>query len=110
MNNIYRFLGLMQKAGKVSSGDDTVEIDMKKRFVKLLIISEDASDNTKKKFKDLADYRNIKYMIIGYKDDLGAAIGKSPRSVLAIKDMGFAKAFTEKASKINNGGDSIVKS
>lgn len=99
----------MQKAGKVSSGDDTVEIDVKKHLVKLLIISEDSSENTKKRFKDMASRKNIQYIIFGMKDDLGAAIGKSPRSILAIKDNGFAKAFLDKASKVIDGGECIVK-
>lgn len=109
MNKLYNFLGLIQKSGRMSSGEGTVELDMKKQVVKLLIISEDASENTKKKFKDMANSRGINYIIFGQMDDLGYAIGKSPRSVLAIKDNGFATAFIDKASKTNNGGECIVK-
>ncbi|KMT23065.1 L7Ae/L30e/S12e/Gadd45 family ribosomal protein [Clostridium cylindrosporum] len=109
MNKLYSFLGLIQKAGKLSSGDDTVELDIKKNMVKLLIISEDASENTKKKFEHMASSRKINFVFFGNKYDLGAAIGKSPRSILAIKDSGFAKAFTDKASNIINGGECIVK-
>ncbi len=110
MNNLYSFLGLMQKAGKLSSGDDTVELDIKKGLVNLLIISEDASENTKKRFKDIASRKNIAYIVFGEKDELGFAIGKSPRSILAIKDSGFSAAFLDKTSKINRGGECIVKS
>ncbi|MEG2337744.1 MAG: ribosomal L7Ae/L30e/S12e/Gadd45 family protein [Clostridium sp.] len=109
MNKIYSFLGLMQKSGNLCSGDDTVEIEIKKNNVVFLIISEDASNNTKNRFTALASRKNLEYLIIGDKDDLGYAIGKSPRSVLGIKNAGFAKAFKEKASHIKNGGECIVK-
>lgn len=110
MNKVYSFLGLMQKAGKLSSGDDTVEIEAKKGKAKLLIISEDASKNTRKRFEDMASSKSIDYVIFGDKSSLGMAIGKSPRSILAIKDSGFAKAFLEKVSSVKNGGVFIVKS
>lgn len=110
MNKIYSFLGLIQKAGMLSSGDDTVEIDVRKNKAKLLIISEDASANTRKKFEDMANSKKIECIVFGKKDDLGSAIGKSPRSILAVKDSGFAKAFSCKVSSINNGGVFIVKS
>lgn len=110
MNKIYGFLGLIQKSGNLSSGDDTVEIDIKKNKVKLLIISEDASENTRKRFEDIANSKSINYVIFGEKNSLGVAIGKSPRSILAVKDSGFSKAFINKVSSINNGGVFIVKS
>ncbi|WP_342455632.1 L7Ae/L30e/S12e/Gadd45 family ribosomal protein [Caloramator sp. Dgby_cultured_2] len=47
-DNLYSFIGLMQKAGKLSSGDDAVEIEIKKKKAMLVIIAEDASENTKK--------------------------------------------------------------
>lgn len=108
-NNIYSFLGLMQKSGNIVSGDDTVEIDIKKRKCKLLIIAEDASDNTKKKFLNLAAYRKIQYIFWGSKIDLGNSIGKSERAVLSIRDDGFARELLNKLSLDLNGGEGIVK-
>lgn len=108
-NKIYNFLGLVQKSGNLTSGDDGVEIDIKKRKASLLIISEDASDNTKDKFINLAKIYNIRYVIFGLKSELGYYIGKSQRSVLSIKDEKLAKSFLEKLNENNSGGDSIVK-
>lgn len=95
-NNLFSYIGLMQKSGNLSSGDDTVERDIKKGNVKLLIIAQDASDNTKKKFEDMAKYRKVPYMFFGTKDDLGISIGKSSRAIVAIKDKGFAEGFLSK--------------
>lgn len=41
-------IGMAYKAGKIISGEDPVRKAIRKNSVKLLIIAEDASDNTKK--------------------------------------------------------------
>lgn len=106
-SRIYSFLGLIQKAGKLSSGDDTVEIDIKKHKSKLLILAEDASENTKKRFQNSASHYNIPLLHFGTKEAIGYAIGKSERSILSINDEGFAETFKNKTAE--NGGVDIVK-
>ena len=69
----------------------------------LVLVSEDASDNTKKLFKDKSSYRNIPYVYFSNKLQLGYAIGKAPRAVLGIKDINLAGAI----KKILDGGDVI---
>lgn len=108
-NNMLSFLGLIKKAGKLSSGDDAVEIDIKKGRCKLLIIAEDSSENTIEKFKRLARKHNINYVNIGRKTDLGSQIGKGQTAVICIKDAQFAKTFIKKVNQNINGGDGIVK-
>lgn len=107
-NKVYNFLGLIQKSGNLTSGDDGVEIDIKKGKCKLLIISEDASENTKSKFETMAKRNNIPYIVFGTKYDLGYYIGKSLRSVLSIKNENMANALLEKIKENISGGDSIV--
>ena len=109
INKLYSYVGLIQKSGNLISGNDAVEIDIKKKKCKLLIISDDASENTKKKFDNLAKLHNINYVNYGNKEDFGRAIGKSARSVLSIKDKNFAKGFLNKIFEINTGGESVVK-
>ncbi|SEF45720.1 Ribosomal protein L7Ae [Caloramator fervidus] len=104
-SRLYSFIGLMQKAGKISSGDDAVEIDIKKRKAELVIIATDASENTKKKFINMCEYRKIEYVLFGQKDNLGQAIGKSARSVIAVKDKNFAAGFKQKLSEQKSGGE-----
>jgi ribosomal protein L7Ae-like RNA K-turn-binding protein len=106
---MYSFLGLIQKSGNLSSGDESVEIDIKKGRCRLLIIAEDASENTKKRFEDMARYRKVPYVFFGSKTELGLGLGKSDRAVIALKNEGFANAFLKKLN-CNNGGEGIVKS
>ncbi|CDF57951.1 L7Ae/L30e/S12e/Gadd45 family ribosomal protein [Thermobrachium celere] len=108
-SKLYNFLGLIQKSGNLTSGDDGVEIDIKKGKCKLLIISEDASENTRKKFQNMANNYGVPYVIFGTKDDIGHFIGKSMRSVLSIKDKNLADAFIKKLRENTSGGDNIVK-
>ena len=55
----------------------------------------DASENTKKLFKDKSSYRKINQIYFSTKVELGLAIGKSPRAVIGIKDKSLASKITE---------------
>lgn len=92
---IHSFLGLATRAGKIVSGDDSTLLDLKKGKVNLILIAEDASDNTKKLFKDKSTFRKIPYLFFSTKEEIGYAIGKSPRAVLGIKDKNFSKKIIE---------------
>lgn len=105
-NKVYSFLGLIKKAGELSTGSEIVEAEMKKGKCRLLIIADDASDNTKKKFTDAAKYRKIPYIFFGNKEMLGKALSKAEISVIAIKNEGFVKGLMSKV-EIENGGEII---
>jgi len=92
---IYSFLGLATKAGKLISGEDTTERALKSGKVYLVILAEDASDNTKNKFINMCSYRNVQIRVFGKKDLLGKFTGKNQRSVIAIVDRGFAGHLAE---------------
>ena len=87
---IYSYLGLATRAGKIVSGDDSTLLELKRGNVKLVIVAEDASNNTKKLFKDKSAYRNVAYVYFSTKLQLGLSIGKAPRAVVGVKDEGFA--------------------
>jgi ribosomal protein L7Ae-like RNA K-turn-binding protein len=109
IDKVYTFIGLIQKSGNLSSGSDAVEMDIKKNKCKLLIISIDASENTKEKFEKLAKQHNICYVYFGNKADFGFAIGKPDRTVLSIKDQNFSKGLLSKIEENIAGGEHIVK-
>ena len=94
-DKIYSFLGLATRAGKIVSGDDSTLLELKRGNVKLVIVADDASDNTKKLFKDKSSYRNIPYVYFSSKVELGYPIGNAPRSVLGVKDINFANKILE---------------
>jgi len=88
IKKVFSLIGLAMRAGKVVSGDDSTL-----GRVKLVLIAEDASNNTQKLFKDKSSYRKIPYIICSTKNDMGLAMGKSPRAVIGIKDDGFAESI-----------------
>ena len=95
MNRILSLLGLCMKAGFLSSGEVGVESAIKSGKAKILIISEDASNNTKKKFSNSSNYYGIKLITFSTKQELGRTIGKVERSILAVCNDGFAKKILE---------------
>lgn len=94
-DKIYSFIGLAAKAGKLLTGDETCERAVKSAAVYLVIVSEDASDNTKKKFEDICKYRGIDIRFFGTKEKLGKHSGKDIRSVIAVTEKGFAGHLCE---------------
>lgn len=110
-SKIYSFIGLATKAGKVASGDETCEKALKSGKAYLIIVAENASDNTKKKFSDMCSYRSIPLKVFGEKELLGRYTGKHIRSVISIMESGFAKRLEElmDGSKNELGGEQIGK-
>ena len=89
-------LSLCQKAGKVASGEFGAESSIKSGRAWLVVVAGDASENTKKKFRNMAAFYQVRYVVLSDKDTLGALLGKAQRSVLTIEDQGMAKAFAQK--------------
>lgn len=86
-------LGLATKAGKTVSGEFCTEKEIKCGRAKLVIVAADASDNTKKRFRNMCDFYNVPIYFYGEKDTLGHAMGKEFRASLAVTDAGFAKGI-----------------
>lgn len=88
--HVFSSLGLAMKAGAVVSGEFMTEKALKEGNAYLVMIAEDASDNTKKKFRNMCSYRKVPLAINGSKNDLGGAIGKEFRASLAVTNQGLA--------------------
>ena len=89
---VLNLLGLATRAGKTASGEKAI----KSGKAYLVIVSEEASDNTKKMFENSCAYYKVPVYQFGMKEELGHAMGKEMRASLAVLDSGFAKALREK--------------
>ena len=49
-------IGLATKAGKTAGGEFLTEREVKSGRAALVIVAEDASENTKKKFQNMCEY------------------------------------------------------
>ena len=91
----YMLLGLAKRAGRIAAGEFLTEKAVKSGKSMLVIVAGDASDNTKKNFRDMCTYYGVDYAEYGEKEELGHATGTQMRASLSVNDEGFAKKLKE---------------
>ncbi len=101
---VLNLIGLATKAGKAASGEFLTEKAVKTGKAFLVVVSEEASGNTKKMFTDMCTYYKVPICYFGNKDELGHAMGKEMRASLAIVDEGLAKAIVKQMNTIGGSG------
>ena len=98
---ILNLIGLATKAGKAPSGEFSTEKAVKEGKAAMVIVSEEALENTKKMFRNMCTYYKVPYFEFGSKEELGHILGKQMRASLAVIDENFSNAllkhFTAKA-------------
>ncbi len=99
---VLNMIGLAMKAGKAVSGEFSTEKAVKSGKAYLVVVSEEASENTRKMFTNRCTYYHVPICFFGRKDELGHSMGKEFRASLAITDEGFAKALVKQMNM--NGG------
>lgn len=92
-NKVLSLIGLATKAGKVASGEFSTEKSVKSGKAAIVIVADNASDNTKKMFSNMCTYYKVPLYFFGAKEELGHAMGKELRASLALLDDGFARAI-----------------
>lgn len=90
---IFSLIGIAMKSRNIVSGEFSTEKAVKEHKADLVIIAEDASDNTKKMFTNMCTYYEVPIYIFGEKIELGHAMGKEYRASLALLDKGLADAI-----------------
>ena len=101
---VINLIGLATKAGKTVSGEFSTEKAVKSKKAYLVMVSKEASDNTKKMFTNMCTYYRVPICYFGKKDELGHAMGKEMRASLAVTDEGFAKAIVKQMNIIGGSG------
>jgi ribosomal protein L7Ae-like RNA K-turn-binding protein len=101
---IQQHLGLCLRAGRLISGEELVLDSIKHGKAKFVLLSEDASENTRKRITDKCTYYKIPFQQVFTRSEIGEAIGKAERVVIAITDQGFAKLLRGglKNSEVNS--------
>ena len=93
---------LCKRAGCLISGEQAAEIAIKDGEALLVIIADDASENTKKKFLNKSKYYKVNAVVYGRKEELSRAIGCFDRSVFAVvKNENFADKIYELITEEN---------
>ena len=89
-------LGIAAKAGKVVSGEFSTEKAVKSGHAYLVIVSAEASENTKKSFLNMTAVYNVPCYCYASKEELGRYIGKQLRASLKVTDENLARAAESK--------------
>ena len=89
---VFSYIGLATKSGKIASGEFSTEKAVKEGKAWLVLVAEDASNNTKKMFTNMCTYYEVPIYFFGEKTELGHAMGKEYRASLALTDKGLADA------------------
>lgn len=91
-------LGLAMRAGYVITGEEPVLRTLRSGDAALVILSADAGPNTKKKVSDKCASYRTPMIEIGSRHQLGRALGKAERVVIAVTDPGFSRAIRDRVS------------
>ncbi len=96
-------IGMAQRAGKLASGEFSTEKLIQSGRAFLVIVAEDASENTRKRFQDKCTFYEIPCFVFETRERLGRAIGKELRASLAIGDENLAGAVEKLLRQLEAG-------
>ena len=85
-------LGLALRSGNLVTGDEMVEKGIKRGKVSYVLVANDASEATKKRYEGFSERYPITVNFTFSRVQLSDAIGKS-RSVIALSNQGMIKRF-----------------
>jgi ribosomal protein L7Ae-like RNA K-turn-binding protein len=97
---LLQMLGLAARAGAVQPGTDRVREAARSGSLEFALVASDASDNSRDKLLPLLDARQIPYVIMFERTQLGQSIGRAPISALGITERKLAKRVRELTEKL----------
>lgn len=95
-DKVLSLLGLAKKSGNIASGEFATEKAVKTGTAFLVVVANDASDNTRKRFADKCSFYNVPIEFYSDKAGLGHALGFEMRTSIAVLDPGFADSLIKK--------------
>lgn len=98
-DKVLSMLGIAAKSGNIASGEFSTEKAVKDGKAYLVIVASDASENTKKMFRNMTKFYEVPMYLYGDKETLGHYIGKEFRASLAVTNEGLAHSIEDKLPK-----------
>ncbi|MDD4112495.1 MAG: ribosomal L7Ae/L30e/S12e/Gadd45 family protein [Herbinix sp.] len=99
IKKVFSLIGIATKSNNIVNGEFQTEKAVKEHKAALVIVAEDASNNTKKMFTNMCTFHKVPIYFCGSKNELGHYMGKEFRASLAVLDKGLADEI-EKQLKI----------
>ncbi len=102
MDKVLSMLGLAKKAGRLEVGEEPVGAAARARDARLIVVAEDAAENTVRRVRHFADAGQCLWVKVpATKDALGRAVGRTSCAMVALTDVGFAEAAAKKLAAID---------
>ena len=107
---VLSLLGQARKSGRVTSGTNLVEGALRRGSdgTWLALLAVDASPLVVKRMRKALKAASVPHRTFLHKTELGDALGKSPRSVLLVRNAGMAKGILESLDRcqsvLSHGG------
>ena len=92
-DRILSLLGLAARGRNLVSGEFSTEKAVKEGKAALVVVSSEASENTRKMFTNMCAYYRTPLFFYGTKDAIGHALGKEIRASAAVTDTGLAASI-----------------
>lgn len=94
-NRFTSLLGLAYRARRVVTGEEAVIQAVRDKTARVVLISSDASDRTKKTVHNKCKYYHVPVIEVLNRSQLGQAIGKQERVLIAVTDKGFGNKLID---------------
>ncbi|MBQ1490045.1 MAG: ribosomal L7Ae/L30e/S12e/Gadd45 family protein [Eubacterium sp.] len=104
-NKLRGYLGFSAKARQLSAGYNTCLTLIRKRRVKLLIVAEDAAENTIDKMTQKCRSAGVPLRVFGKKDELSGVTGRSGNSIFAVTDENWGRVIREEIDRQRSEGE-----
>jgi len=102
VDKVLSMLGLAKKAGRLEVGEEPVGAAARARDARLIVVAEDAAENTVRRVRHFADAGQCLWVKVpATKDALGRAVGRTSCAMVALTDVGFAEAAAKKLAAID---------
>jgi len=106
MDKILSLLGFAKKAGKLVTGSNAVLRSILYGEAYVVLVTEDAGNSVKDKFKRLCLENDVKFYVFGNESDLEKATGEKNKVIYSVTEAGFSNKLIQLIESLekNNGG------
>ena len=105
---IHSYLGFAKRSGNIIAGYNSCEFAMMRKKIKLLILTEDIAEGTKKKFRKLAADCHVPIYIYGRSDEVPQYTGNEGKGIFGITDKNFAQVIEKEIlSELKEAEDAV---
>jgi len=94
-NKLHSYLGFARKSGKLVSGYETCINLIKRNKIKLILITDNASEGTQEKFRRLTESAGVPIIFVKDGDAISEYSGLYGRNVFGITDRNFAEVIAK---------------